>query len=149
MQTRTLAAAIVIPLGLAAYWLLSSPAPMPGHTQGDAVAADVAGTALVTISLPETLSENAQIGKRIFDATCAACHAENAVGQRGVAPPLIHKTYEPSHHGDEAFQRAVALGVQSHHWPFGDMPPVDGLTRGDVEMVISYIREVQRANGIN
>jgi hypothetical protein len=29
------------------------------------------------------------------------------------------------------------------------MPPVEGLTRGDVAMVIDYIREIQRANGIN
>jgi hypothetical protein len=29
------------------------------------------------------------------------------------------------------------------------MPPVAGLTRGDVTMIVAYIREVQRANGIN
>jgi hypothetical protein len=29
------------------------------------------------------------------------------------------------------------------------MPPVAGLTRGDVAMVIAYIRQVQRANGIH
>ena len=57
--------------------------------------------------------------------------------------------YEPSHHGDEAFQRAAAVGVRGHHWPFGDMPPVEGVTRGDVTMIIAYIRELQRANGIN
>jgi hypothetical protein len=28
------------------------------------------------------------------------------------------------------------------------MPPVEGLTRGDVAMVVAYIREIQRANGI-
>ncbi len=65
-----------------------------------------------------------------------------------MAPPLVHKIYEPSHHGDEAFQRAVADGVNGHHWPFDDMPPVKGLTRGDVAMVVIYIRDLQRANGI-
>jgi len=80
---------------------------------------------------------------------CAACHGANAAGQDGVAPPLVHVIYEPSHHGDEAFQRAAELGVRGHHWPFGNMPPVEGVTRADVTMITAYIRELQRANGIN
>ena len=105
--------------------------------------------ALATVVLPEALSERAQMGKTAFEAKCAVCHGADAAGQAGVAPPLIHKIYEPSHHGDEAFQRAASMGVRAHHWPFGDMPPVTGLTRADVEMIVAYIREVQRANGIN
>ena len=104
---------------------------------------------LVSVTLPEQFSDNAIIGKRIFEAKCASCHGQNAAGQKGVAPPLIHKIYEPSHHGDESFQRAAALGVRAHHWPFGNMPPVDGLTRADVSTIITYLRELQRANGIN
>lgn len=104
---------------------------------------------IVTITAPEAFSSNAEIGKVAFEAKCAACHGQNAVGQDGVAPPLVHKIYEPSHHGDEAFQRAVASGVRQHHWPFGNMPPVEGLTRGDVAMIVAYVRELQRANGIN
>ncbi|MGB0901222.1 c-type cytochrome [Halocynthiibacter sp.] len=104
---------------------------------------------LANVLLPETLSPNAQIGQLGYEAKCAACHGANAAGQDGVAPPLVHIIYEPSHHGDEAFQRAAELGVRGHHWPFGDMPPVEGVTRGDVTMIIAYIRELQRANGIN
>lgn len=104
---------------------------------------------LANVLLPEPLSQNAQIGQLGFEAKCAACHGLNAAGQDGVAPPLVHIIYEPSHHGDEAFQRAAAMGVRGHHWPFGDMPPVEGVTRGDVTMIIAYIRELQRANGIN
>ena len=104
---------------------------------------------LANVLVPETLSQNAQIGKLGFDAKCAACHGVNAAGQDGVAPPLVHMIYEPSHHGDEAFQRAAAMGVRGHHWPFGEMPPIEGVTRGDVTMIIAYIRELQRANGIN
>ncbi|MBU2936481.1 MULTISPECIES: c-type cytochrome [Pacificibacter] len=109
----------------------------------------VAQGALAKVLIPEMLSQNAQIGKRAFDAACAACHGANAAGQDGVAPPLVHKIYEPSHHGDDAFQRAAASGVRAHHWRFGNMPPVEGVTRGDVTMIIAYIRELQRANGIN
>jgi cytochrome c len=105
--------------------------------------------ALVEVQVPDGLSQNAQIGKQAFDAICASCHGENAGGQDGVAPPLVHKIYEPSHHGDESFHRAASMGVSSHHWPFGDMPPIEGNTRGDIVMIIAYIRELQRANGIH
>ena len=103
---------------------------------------------MVTISLPATLSDNAKIGQTAFYAKCSSCHGANAVGQQGIAPPLVHKIYEPSHHGDEAFQRAVAMGVRMHHWTFGQMPSIDGLTRSDVATIISYIRELQQANEI-
>ena len=108
-----------------------------------------ANTALVKVILPETFSENSKVGKVLYEAKCVACHAVNTSGQDGVAPPLVHKIYEPSHHEDESFQRAVSLGVQAHHWRFGNMLPVEGLTRGDVKMITAYIRELQRANAIN
>lgn len=101
------------------------------------------------VLLPDTLSQNAQIGKLAFEAKCTSCHGTNAAGRDGVAPPLVHIIYEPNHHGDESIQRAVAMGVQAHHWSFGNMPAVEGLTRGDVKMIIKYIRELQRENGIN
>lgn len=104
---------------------------------------------LANVLLPETLSQNAQIGKQGFQAKCAACHGANAAGQDGVAPPLIHIIYEPSHHGDESFHRAATSGVRAHHWRFGNMPPVEGVTRGEVTLIVAYIRELQRANGIN
>jgi len=104
---------------------------------------------LATVLLPDSLSQHAQIGKLGFEAKCASCHGVNAAGKDGLAPPLIHKIYEPSHHADESFQRAVALGVQAHHWRFVNMPAIEGLNRGDVTMIITYIRELQRANGIN
>ena len=107
------------------------------------------GGALADVLMLETLSQNAQIGQLGYEAKCAACHGANAAGQDGVAPPLVHIIYEPSHHGDEAFQRAAELGVRGHHWPFGNMSPIEGVTRGDVTMIIAYIRELQRANGIN
>ncbi len=105
--------------------------------------------AIVAVNVPDTLSANAMIGKTAYQVKCATCHGENAAGKDGKAPPLVHKIYEPSHHGDEAFQRAAAIGVRSHHWPFGNMPPVDGLTRADVSMIVVYVRELQRSNGIN
>ena len=93
--------------------------------------------------------ERSRLGKVAFEAKCAVCHGANAVGQDGVAPPLVHKIYEPSHHGDGSFLVAVRNGVRAHHWRFGNMPPVEGLTEGDVKMIVAYVRELQRANGTN
>ena len=121
--------------------------------QGDVpdVAADTerTGPAMVDVAVPEMLSANAEIGRMAFEAKCAACHGANAAGQDGVAPPLVHKIYEPSHHGDVAFLLAAKNGVRAHHWRFGNMPPVEGVTDGDVKMIVAYVRELQRANGIN
>lgn len=110
--------------------------------------AAVEGNAIVSVEMPQ-ITGNGAIGQRIFETVCADCHGTNAVGVEGSGPPLIHKIYEPGHHGDEAFQRAVAVGVKSHHWRFGNMPQIQGLTRGDVTMIVAYIRQIQRANGID
>ena len=106
------------------------------------------GAPIASVTVPGSLSAWAQTGQKTYEANCASCHGRNAAGQDGVAPPLVHIIYEPSHHGDESFQRAVARGVRAHHWRFGNMPPVDGLTRRDVAAVVAYVRELQRANGI-
>jgi cytochrome c len=144
MKSIIAVAAILVAGGVGyVMWPIGSQAPV-----NDTAASLEAGV-LADVVLPQTLSQNAQVGKLGFEAKCAACHGGNAAGQDGVAPPLVHIIYEPSHHGDEAFQRAAALGVQGHHWPFGDMPPVEGVTRDDVTMIIAYVRELQRANGIN
>lgn len=119
-----------------------------GPSDKVAQSAQAKGDAMVAIRMPP-VDGNAAIGRRIFENSCASCHGINAVGDGDAGPPLIHVIYEPSHHADESFQRAVAAGVKSHHWRFGDMPPVEGLSRGDVAMVIAFIREIQRANGIN
>ena len=137
MQKIALIAGVVLAIG--AGWWVMRPGP---QSQGD-------GDALVAIDLPASLTETAQMGQRAFEAKCTACHGENAVGRDGMGPPLVHIIYEPSHHGDESFQLAVAQGVRAHHWRFGNMPAVEGLTRADVSAIIAYIRELQRANGIN
>ena len=82
-------------------------------------------------------------------AVRATCHGTDASGRMGYGPPLVHRIYEPSHHGDMAFLIAAQRGVKSHHWPFGDMPPQEGLTQGDVKSIVAYVRELQRANGID
>ena len=87
-------------------------------------------------------------GKALFDAKCAVCHGVAGQGTQ-LGPPLVHKIYEPSHHGDMSFQMAVQRGVRQHHWSFGDMPPVPGLSPEDVSHIIAYVRQEQRRAGIN
>lgn len=111
-------------------------------------AAPRSGGKLVDVREPAQYSDRALVGRQAFNANCAVCHGTNAAGQDGVAPPLIHRIYEPGHHGDASFLRAVTNGVRAHHWPFGDMPAIRGLDREDVMLITAYIRELQHENGI-
>lgn len=103
---------------------------------------------MVSVNVPELTGEVLE-GKAFFDAKCSVCHGENGAGKQGLAPPLVHKIYEPSHHGDFSFYRAVSAGVRMHHWSFGDMPPIPDVNEAQTEKIIAYIRTLQRANGIN
>jgi cytochrome c len=88
-----------------------------------------------------------QTGEITFNTNCAACHGKHAAGTDH-GPPLVHKVYEPNHHGDQAFQRAAANGVQAHHWQFGNMPKIDAVTPADVDQIVKYVRWLQRQAGI-
>lgn len=134
--------------GVITFFFVPRPEPVGHSMTPPDTSALTEGDPIVQVTLPAELSANAQLGKSIFETKCAECHGTNAAGQNGVAPPLVHKIYEPSHHGDEAFWIATQRGVRAHHWRFGNMPPVEGLTRGDVLMIVAYVRELQRENGI-
>ncbi|MCI2393461.1 c-type cytochrome [Aliiroseovarius sediminis] len=116
-------------------------------------AADMASTTtptddqLVPVRMPR-LEGQETIGQKVFQAKCASCHGDTGGGRDGAGPPLIHKVYEPSHHADVAFYMAAEQGVRAHHWKFGNMAPVEGITRAAIADVITFIRAVQRENGI-
>lgn len=86
-------------------------------------------------------------GRALFVEHCAACHGPAATGT-DQGPPLVHRIYEPSHHADPAFVLAATRGVRAHHWGFGDMPPVEGITAAEVEPIVGYVRWLQRQAGI-
>jgi mono/diheme cytochrome c family protein len=100
----------------------------------------------IAVTVPE-LSAGARQGKAAFDANCAECHGANA-GGGDKGPPLVHPIYNPGHHADGAFFRAVRRGVRGHHWSFGNMPAQPQLNQGDIAGIIAYVREMQQANGI-
>jgi mono/diheme cytochrome c family protein len=93
--------------------------------------------------VPSELAE----GERLFDRNCGRCHGARATGTEN-GPPLVHIVYEPNHHADIAFQRAVSFGVAAHHWRFGNMPPVPGLDEEAIARITAYVRWLQRKAGI-
>ncbi len=97
----------------------------------------------VAATAPEEMAQ----GKRLFEERCSVCHGPAADGTEQ-GPPLAHKIYEPSHHGDAAFALAVRLGVRSHHWRFGDMQPLPDVTDAMTREITSYVRWLQREVGI-
>lgn len=88
-----------------------------------------------------------QGGEQKFAANCSACHGAGGIGT-SQGPPLVHKIYEPNHHGDAAFQMAAANGVKAHHWQFGNMPKIENVTPEDVDQIVKYVRWLQKQAGI-
>ncbi|WP_022703412.1 c-type cytochrome [Pseudorhodobacter ferrugineus] len=135
-MTALAAGVAVAGIGL---WQVLTPAVVPPKTAAKATGPHVVIPALVG---------DAVIGARAYEAKCAKCHGTNGVGVEGAGPPFLHKVYEPSHHGDAAFHLAALNGVRAHHWPYGDMPAVDGITKAEVTSIVAYVRSLQAANGI-
>lgn len=120
--------------GLGAWaWQLASPNGSDTGTVGE-------------VRVPE-LSAVALEGKAAFEGVCADCHGATA-GGTDKGPPLVHPIYNPGHHSDEAFFRAAKSGSPQHHWRFGNMPPQPEVSREEVAKIVRYVRELQRANGI-
>ncbi len=86
-------------------------------------------------------------GKELFELNCSSCHGPVANGS-DLGPPLVDIIYEPGHHADVAFVLAVRNGVRAHHWRFGDMPPLPGVTEPMVQEIVGYVRWLQRQVGI-
>lgn len=110
-------------------------------------ALDSTPLAEVMVEVPERLSSRAQAGREAYDRWCVRCHGLHAAGT-AEGPALVHPIYRPAHHGDVAFGLAVRNGVRAHHSRGADMPPQADVTAGELEAIIVYIRELQRANGI-
>ncbi len=99
-----------------------------------------------TMQIPKPTSglmPNPAAGKSLYGKHCASCHGTDLRGT-DKGPPFLHRVYEPSHHGDVAFQLAVKNGVRAHHWKFGDMLPVPGVSPDSVAHITAFIRAEQR-----
>ncbi|HSP04003.1 MAG TPA: cytochrome c [Acidimicrobiales bacterium] len=88
-------------------------------------------------------SQELALGEEVYDQSCATCHGPGARG--GLAgPPLVHEVYEDL--TDAQIRTAIAEGKPPTNWPQfeGGMAPVPGLSAGEVDAVIAYVRDVQR-----
>jgi len=85
-------------------------------------------------------------GAEVYAQTCASCHGEDLRGT-DKGPSHLSIVYEPNHHTDDSFRSAIANGAPQHHWNFGDMPAVGGLSDDDVEAVITFVRFEQERQG--
>ena len=93
-----------------------------------------------------TMAESSNRGGEVYAESCASCHGSDLRGT-DEGPSLLSIVYEPNHHSDASFRSAIANGAPQHHWPFGDMEPVEGLSLDDVEAVIGYVRAEQQRLG--
>lgn len=81
-------------------------------------------------------------GAEVYASSCASCHGADLRGT-DKGPSHLSIVYEPNHHGDASFRNAIANGSPQHHWEFGDMESVEGLSPDDVEAVIAFVRAEQ------
>jgi len=86
------------------------------------------------------------VGDPLYQTNCAECHGSDLRGT-DTGPSHLSIVYQPGHHGDFAFVSAARNGVPQHHWPFGDMLAVPGLSDSDLEAIVAFVRENQRIFG--
>lgn len=103
--------------------------------------------AMAALGADAALPDSLMLGRASFGVYCRECHGQAATGSEK-GPPLVHRVYHPGHHADPAFYLAPLQGVRAHHWGFGDMPPVEGITRDEVGTIVAYVRWLQREAGI-
>lgn len=116
------------------------------------IAAVVAMAALVGAcssgdSAPTVQTETGGIdGAVVYSTSCASCHGADLQGT-DKGPSHLSTVYEPNHHTDDAFRSAIANGAPQHHWNFGAMEPIEGLSDNEVEAVIAFVRSEQERLG--
>lgn len=87
-------------------------------------------------------------GAALYARSCASCHGSDLRGT-SKGPSHLSQVYAADHHSDASFRAAITRGVRAHHWNFGDMQPVPGLSATEMDQVIAYVREQQAAHGLD
>ncbi|MCL1600011.1 MAG: c-type cytochrome [Actinomycetia bacterium] len=132
MVSIAIAAVVLAVVSIVALGGNSSPRdPMTGQNEFD-----------IPVQDPVLVAE----GGDLYRANCAACHGSNLTGT-AVGPSQLSVVYQPGHHPNEAYISAIRNGVPAHHWDFGDMAPVVGLSQGDMDRIVTFVRETQRIEG--
>ena len=96
----------IIAIGAVAYFAWPAKAPQQ--------AAPVNGAALADLTLPASLSDNAQIGKIAFEANCASCHGANLEGEANWKQEIRSAVISATNKGiDRETQIRMRNGLQS------------------------------------
>lgn len=140
MKTVVLVIAVVVAL-------LSVVLTNTDFNKDESAASPATAPSKSTQPAPVVLSAQAMAGMQPYNRSCAGCHGEAGIGTK-LGPPLMHKVYNPGHHADESFVRAVRNGVRQHHWQFGDMPPRPEVTDEEIALIVRFVRELQVSQGI-
>jgi mono/diheme cytochrome c family protein len=106
----------------------------------------VAGAVFACGSEQPEVSSGADDGASLYGANCASCHGADLRGT-DEGPSQLSIVYEPNHHNDESYRSAIRNGAQQHHWSFGDMDPVNGLSDAEVDAIIGFVRDTQASEG--
>ena len=111
----------------------------------------IAGMLLSIVGCGDGSSEGssdagATSGEALYGEHCASCHGADLRGT-SKGPSHLSLVYEPGHHPDESFRAAVRQGVRQHHWDFGDMPAIEGLSDVEVGRIIAFVRSAQETEG--
>lgn len=113
---------------------------------GVGVAACSAGDTSESTLTAQVSPDVVATGAELYAANCAECHGIDLRGtDRG--PSHLSIVYEPNHHSDAVFLLAVRNGVRAHHWDFGPMLPVEGLSDDEVSAIVAYVRDNQAEHG--
>jgi mono/diheme cytochrome c family protein len=136
---------LVVPLIVAG--LLIAVIALSGDGGGDGdEPSDSAMISADQFNIPVQESALVAEGEVLYQASCASCHGSDLRGTE-LGPSHLSVVYQPGHHSDITFTLAARNGVRSHHWPFGNMAPVEGLSDADLELIVAFVRETQRVNG--
>lgn len=97
--------------------------------------------------IPE-LSELAQHGRKVINARCAECHGVDGTGGSKKGPPMLHPMYREAVYPDYHFKRVVREGKAEKNWRFGPMPAIPDISDDDLDAVVAFVREVQKATNV-
>lgn len=100
------------------------------------------------LSMPAAgFKASAKEGEALFAAKCSSCHGLFGKGTNN-GPPLVNRIYRKKHHSDMSFYAAVQKGAYAHHWRFGNMPPIPGLSPEQTAHIIAFVRQLQKKAGL-
>jgi len=84
-------------------------------------------------------------GRKIFEATCAACHQSTGLGKEGTAPPLAGSEWLQADGGDRVIHIVLngltgPITVKGQQWNLSMVPWRDTFTDEQIAAVLTYER---------